>query len=340
MFAWDSMIYLLHGIAIVIVLIVIGKRLYPSHTHLFKKAQRRPKQMELAVYDNIIFPHVQVQENRVTDRQNEKPAEQGSEQTHMEIFLRTSIQEGQLSLHYQPQYNLQIGSLRGFEALIRWNHPKLGSVKPMDFIPLAEETRLIIPIGEWVLQEACRALQQIAPSPSKLTISVNISAVQLMDMQFLDRVKKVLADTGLDPSRLELELTESKLISSLEMASLQLKNLQLLGIQVALDDFGIGYSSLNYLRKLPFDIIKIDKCFIDDIGQIHEQEVFSSMIQLIKQLRYKIVAEGIESYDQLSFLKKVNCDFAQGYLFSEPVPEDQLYALIHSANDAGISIVK
>ncbi|WP_373232194.1 putative bifunctional diguanylate cyclase/phosphodiesterase [Cohnella sp.] len=270
----------------------------------------------------------------------EKQSKQIRERTLMEFYLGTAIKESQLTLHYQPQYDLQTGSLRGFEALLRWNHPEIGTVMPLDFIPLAEESQLIIPIGEWTLQEACRTLQQLAPSPSMLTIAVNISALQLMDELFVERVQKVLTKTGLSPNRLELELTESKLTSSFDMAERQLKKLQRLGVQLALDDFGIGYSSMDYLRKLPFNIIKIDKSFIDDIGQTHERDVTGFMIQFIKQLRYKIVAEGIESYDQLTFLKRVNCDFAQGYLFGRPMPKDQLPALIQSVNEAGNSVEK
>ena len=271
------------------------------------------------------------------DQQSVESTEHINKRLHIESCLNTALQDNQFTLQYQPQYDLHLSTLRGFEALLRWDHPELGSVKPLDFISLAEESRLIIPIGEWVLKEACTTLVRIAPSPSELKIAVNISAVQLMDEHFIDCVQNVLQNSGLAPHRLELELTESKLLSSIEIAARQLKKLQQLGIQIALDDFGMGYSSLNYLRKLSFDLIKIDKSFIDDIQQLHEQDITGSMIQFIKQLRYKIVAEGIESYTQLSYLKKMNCDYVQGYLFSKPVPEDQLSALILSANEGGIS---
>lgn len=276
----------------------------------------------------------------ISDQQPVESSNQASELSRIVSGLNTALQDNQFTLQYQPQYDLQLSTLRGFEALLRWNHPELGSVKPLDFIPLTEESRLIIPIGEWVLKEACTTLERIAPSPSELKIAVNISAVQLMDENFVDRVQNILNNSGLASHRLELELTESKLLSSLQIAERQLKKLQQLGIQVALDDFGIGYSSLNYLRKLPFNIIKIDKSFIDDIEQSPDRDITGSMIQFIKQLRYKIVAEGIESYVQLSFLKKVNCDYVQGYLFSRPVSEDRLSAMIHSTSVAARIAVK
>ncbi|MCD9021854.1 putative bifunctional diguanylate cyclase/phosphodiesterase [Cohnella silvisoli] len=259
---------------------------------------------------------------------HEKLNEQIRYRSLIEVNLRTALQNNQLFLHYQPQYELQSGALRGFEALLRWDHPELGAIPPSDFIPIAEETRLILPIGEWVLRQACETMLRVAEYPSDHTISVNISAVQLMDEQFPEQVTQILAQSGLAAQRLELELTETALMSSLDLAERQLRKLQALGLRLALDDFGTGYSSLSYLRRLPFHLIKIDKSFIQDIGHSLEQEVTGSIIQFIKQLRYSIVAEGLESYDQLVYLKKCQCDYVQGNLLSKPLPEDQLRTLI------------
>ncbi len=266
-----------------------------------------------------------------TAQYHEKLTEQIRHRTLIEVYLRTALQEGQLSLHYQPQYELQTGTLRGFEALMRWNHPVLGSIPPCDFIPVAEETRLIIPMGEWALRQACETLQRLSPAPSNLTISVNISGIQLLDEHFPTQVSNAITGSGLLAERLELEMKESTLISSLDIAERQLKSLQKLGVRLALDDFGTDYSSMNnYLRRLPFHLIKIDKSFIQDIGNDSEQELTESMIHFIKQLRYGIVAEGLETYEQLVYMKKFRCDFGQGYLFSKPLPDDQLPSLIQA----------
>ncbi|WP_233566626.1 putative bifunctional diguanylate cyclase/phosphodiesterase [Cohnella endophytica] len=265
-----------------------------------------------------------------TVQYHEKLSEHIRQRTLIEVYLRTALQENQLLLHYQPQYELHTGALRGFEALLRWNHPELGSVSPSDFIPVAEETRLIVPIGEWVLRQACEMMKRIVPGSSSLVLSVNISGVQLLNHQFPALVSEILKETGVHPNRLELELTESTLMNSLEIAEKQLKKLQNLGVRLALDDFGTGYSSMNYLRKLPFHLIKIDKSFIQDIGNSTEREVAGSMIQFCKQLQFGIVAEGLETYEQLVYLKKYNCDYAQGYLFSKPLPEEQLLPLIEA----------
>ena len=173
-------------------------------------------------------------------------------------------------------------------------------------------------------------LQRVAPYSSNLVLSVNISGVQLMNSRFPKQVMDILKETGIPPGQLELELTESTLMSSLDVAERQLRKLKELGVRLALDDFGTGYSSLNYLRKLPFHLIKIDKSFIHDIGYATEREVAGSMIQFIKQLQYGIVAEGLETYEQLVYLKNCKCDYAQGYLFSKPIPEDQMLTLIES----------
>lgn len=250
--------------------------------------------------------------------------------TSLEKDLDFALERGQFQLHYQPQYELETGRLRGFEALIRWNHPDWGSISPAEFIPLAEETRLIIPIGEWVLKTACSMAMRMDLNDTNATIAVNVSAVQLLEPDFPDRVHEILRITGLRGERLELELTESTLVQSFEQASKQLQRIKQWGIRLALDDFGVGYSSLSYLRRMPFDLIKIDRSFIEDIGRSHDDRMTKSLIDWVKELRYGILAEGLESHDQLYWLKQWKCDYAQGYLFSKPIPEPDLQRQMRS----------
>lgn len=254
----------------------------------------------------------------------ERLTEQLRYRTSLEKDLSFALERGQFQLHYQPQYELATGKLRGFEALLRWNHPDWGAVSPAEFIPIAEESRLIVPIGEWVLKTACSMAMRMDLNDTGATMAVNVSAVQLLEPDFPDRVHEILRMTGLRGERLELELTESTLVHSFEQASKQLLRLKQWGIRLALDDFGVGYSSLSYLRRMPFDLIKIDRSFIEDIGRSHDDRVTKSIIDWVKELRYGILAEGLESHDQLYWLKQWKCDFAQGYLFSRPIPEADL----------------
>jgi diguanylate cyclase (GGDEF)-like protein len=245
--------------------------------------------------------------------------------TSLEKDLGFALERRQLELHYQPQYELASGKLRGFEALLRWQHPDWGTISPEEFIPLAEETRLIIPIGRWVLETACDMAAKLNESFPRATIAVNVSAVQLLERDFPDQVAAVLASSGLQSERLEIELTESTMVRSFEQAAEQLLLLKKLGVRLALDDFGVGYSSLSYLRRLPFDLIKIDRSFIEDIGRSRDDRMTKSIIDWVRELRYGIVAEGLESYDQLYWLRQWKCDIAQGYLFSRPMPEEDLF---------------
>jgi diguanylate cyclase (GGDEF)-like protein len=254
-----------------------------------------------------------------------KLTEQWKYRISLEKDLIYALDRNQLQLHYQPQYALDSGKLRGFEALLRWNHPEWGPISPAEFIPLAEDTRLIIPIGEWVLETACTTAMRLNLDKTGETIAVNISAIQLLEPDFPDRVFAILDRTGLPGSQLELELTESTLVRNFEQASAQLNRLKKRGIRLALDDFGVGYSSLSYLRRLPFDLIKIDRSFIEDVERFREDQIVKSIIEWIKELRYGIVAEGLESNEQLYWLKQWNCDIAQGYLFSKPIPEPDLH---------------
>ncbi|WP_123040586.1 EAL domain-containing protein [Cohnella candidum] len=244
--------------------------------------------------------------------------------TSLEKDLQFALDRNQFHLSYQPQFELETGKLRGFEALIRWNHPEWGAISPAEFIPLAEQTRLIIPIGQWVLETACEMAMKLKLNEAGATMAVNVSAVQLLEPDFPDRVAVVLRESGLQGRLLELELTETTMVQSFEKAADQLMRLKECGVRLALDDFGVGYSSLSYLRRLPFDLIKIDRSFIEDIGRSQDDRMTKSIIDWVRELRYGIVAEGLESYDQLYWLKQWKCDIAQGFLFSRPMPEEEL----------------
>ncbi|MCR8633763.1 putative bifunctional diguanylate cyclase/phosphodiesterase [Paenibacillus radicis (ex Xue et al. 2023)] len=249
--------------------------------------------------------------------------------TKLEEGLLQAVSNNELELHFQPQFNIQTGKVRGFEALLRWHHPKLGAVSPGDFIPVAEENGTILPIGLWVLRRACESYQALLMSPFPDTvISVNISALQLSDSYFPKHVSQILSETGLPPHLLELEITESMLITSIDAANIRLMELTRLGVRIALDDFGTGYSSLHYLNRLPLHLVKLDKSFIRDIGKNNEGRITKSIIRLVQDLDIQTVAEGVESYDQLYLLKTWKCDIVQGFLLSKPLREQEIAAFI------------
>ncbi len=243
------------------------------------------------------------------------------ERLKLENALRGATERDELVLHYQPLVNLKSGQVEGMEALLRWNHPELGLVPPLEFIPLAEETGLIIPIGEWVLRTACaqaRAWQNAGLPP--LRLSVNLSARQFQK-DLVGMVASVLEETGLEPKYLELELTESVVMKNPEMAVATLDALDRMGVRLSIDDFGTGYSSLSYLKRFPIDTLKVDRSFVRDIpGDADDMLITSSIIGLAHSLGIQVVAEGVETYAQLSFLRAQNCDAMQGYYFSKPLP--------------------
>jgi EAL domain-containing protein (putative c-di-GMP-specific phosphodiesterase class I) len=214
------------------------------------------------------------------------------------------------------------------EALLRWDHPEQGLVAPNRFIPVAEESGLIIPIGAWVLHEACRQLQAWrATSRSGLrgAVEVNLSARQVDHPDIIETVERILADTGLSPAHLTLEITESALMNDAAATLGVLHSLKDLGVTLAIDDFGTGYSSLSYLRRFPLDILKIDKSFVDELGVAPEgSEIVAAVINLAHALGLQVVAEGVESERQLEELQRLQCDFAQGFLFSRPVPAHEV----------------
>ncbi|MEO7068834.1 MAG: EAL domain-containing protein [Rhodanobacter sp.] len=249
------------------------------------------------------------------------------ERVEMERQLRHAIALGQLSLRYQPQTD-QFGEINGLEALLRWEHPTLGMVPPSQFIPVAEESGLIVPIGEWVMREACRCMAAWhSAGHESLTISVNVSAVQFRRGDLLETVRRVLADTQLDPTALELEITESLLLRNAVEASVNLAELRKIGVGVAIDDFGTGYSSLSYLHKLPVSRLKIDQSFVCEIGMqpptgCDEAPIIRTIIALAHNLGLTVVAEGVETGVQLDLLKSLGCDGFQGYLLHLPLTEE------------------
>ncbi|MEI8703419.1 sensor domain-containing protein [Mesorhizobium sp. ISC15] len=244
------------------------------------------------------------------------------ERRALEKDLRSALANGELFLHYQPQANV-LGQIVGFEALVRWSHKERGMIPPAEFIPLAEESGLIVPIGEWVLREACR---EAASWPNTIHIAVNLSPVQFRQGDLPGMVHSILLQSALDPTRLELEITESVLFDDFSRASSILRRLKSLGVKIALDDFGTGYSSLSYLQSFPFDKIKIDKSFVWMLQQNPQSAaIIRAIVGLGRDLSMHIVAEGVETFDQLSFLTEEGCSALQGYLIGRPYPIE-LYA--------------
>ena len=244
--------------------------------------------------------------------------------------LRNALARSEFVLHYQPQVDLRTGRMFAVEALVRWNHPKLGLISPIKFVPLAEETGLIVPIGDWVLREACRQNKawQNAGLPS-VVVSVNVSARQFRERDLANRVVRALKDSGLEAEYLELELTESLIMQDIELAVATMKDLQGLGVQLSIDDFGTGYSSLSALKTFPVARLKIDKSFVDGIlADENDMAVASAVISLGQKLNLRVIAEGVETEAQAAFLRNINCDEMQGYLFSKPLPAQEIEELL------------
>ncbi|WP_244877724.1 EAL domain-containing protein [Halobacillus kuroshimensis] len=243
----------------------------------------------------------------------------------LETGLRKAAGRGEIEIYYQPQVVIGTGDVKSFEALVRWNHRELGLVSPLDFIPLAEETKLIIPLGKWILKKACTQFKTWLDEGHELFhISVNISAVQFNDPGFVDSVKQILDETGLDPKYLDLELTES-VVQNPQTAIPFMHELKAMGIKISLDDFGTGYSSLNYLKDFPLDTLKIDKSFIQTIHKSSkDRAVVDTIIHMALNLNLNVIAEGVETPSQLDYLISRKCHQYQGYLCSAPVPHDQI----------------
>ena len=260
------------------------------------------------------------------------------ERQSLEGSLRRAIERKEFSLHYQPEVNLNTLEITGVEALIRWQHPDHGSVSPARFVPVAEDCGLILPIGSWVLYEACRQARewQDAGLPFQ-RISVNVSATELRADTFLEGIRNTLRETGLEARYLDLELTESVLMQRPESASATLQALKSIGVHIALDDFGTGYSSLSYLQQFPIDILKIDKSFVHKItANSDESSIVSAIIGMGQNLKQRVIAEGIETPQQLAFLQSRHCAEGQGYLFSPPLPATPFAHLLRTGIHSGV----
>jgi diguanylate cyclase (GGDEF)-like protein/PAS domain S-box-containing protein len=254
------------------------------------------------------------------------------ERQSIEVGLRRAVERQEFALHYQPKINLRTGAITGAEALLRWTHPTRGSVPPAQFIPIAEACGLILPIGAWVLREACRqARAWVDAGLPAMTIAVNVSAMEFQDEKFLEGVFAILSETGLDPRSLELELTESALMRHADSAASILKALRDKGVRVAIDDFGTGYSSLSYLRKFPLDALKIDQSFVNQISTAGDATtIVTAVIAMARNLELRVIAEGAETAEVVAFLRAHQCDEAQGYYFSRPVPPQQFAKLFET----------
>jgi diguanylate cyclase (GGDEF)-like protein len=253
----------------------------------------------------------------------------------LESDLRQAIEQKEFCVYYQPIVSLQTGRLAGFEALVRWNHPRRGLVSPADFIPVAEETGLIVPIGEWVLNEACARVRQWqidSPSHRSLSLSVNLSARQVAQPDLLNRIKEALENSKLNPHCLKLEITESVVMENAEAAAQMFKQLRALGVQLSIDDFGTGYSSLSYLHRFPLNYLKIDRSFVMRLTTDNDNAIVRTISTLARNLGMEVIAEGIETEEQFQQLKMLGCEYGQGFLFSRPVGNDDVEHLL--AQDA------
>lgn len=254
----------------------------------------------------------------------------------LESDLRFAVKRNELAMFYQPLISLKDGEIIGFEALLRWHHQKRGFVSPAQFIPIAEDSGLIIPITAWILQETTRQIaewQKLAPVYQNLMVSVNISGKHLDKESLIDDVQIALNSSKLSPSSLKLEITESAAMENAEKTIIILQELKKLGVQLSIDDFGTGYSSLSYLHRLPFDTLKIDRSFVNSVGENGENsEILQTIISLAKNLRMRVIAEGIETESQLALLQNLGCNYGQGYLLSKPQPKEIMEEMLYQRN--------
>ncbi len=301
----------------------VGVSIYPEDG---SNAEALIKNAETAMY--------QAKENGRQSYQFFRPAMNvlAVERQSIEEHLRRALERNEFALHYQPKICLATGDIVGAEALIRWTHPTRGAVPPLQFIPVAEDCGLISPIGAWVLREACTQTQAWSDAGlPRMTIAVNVSAVQFMQESFLHDLFAILHETGLEPGCLELELTERALMKRADLAAPILSTLRAEGVRVSIDDFGTGYSSLSYLRKFSVDALKIDQSFVRQITTVPDETVIiRTIISMARSLNLRVVAEGVETQEQLDFLKSQQCDEAQGYYFSRPVPPRQFVDFLRS----------
>jgi EAL domain-containing protein (putative c-di-GMP-specific phosphodiesterase class I) len=250
----------------------------------------------------------------------------------LETDLRQAIEQRHFRLHYQPIYSLAEGRIVELEALLRWQRPGYGLVPPGDFIGVAEETGIIVPIGRWVIEEACRQLAEWHaqfPTEPPLTVSVNLSARQFQHRELVADIQRALAAVNLAPRYLKLEITESTAMLDAEATVAKLRTLKDLGVQLAIDDFGTGYSSLAYLKRFPIDSLKIDRSFVDAVGHdVQDTAIVQCVVALAKTLRLNVTGEGVENEDQATHLRGLGCQRGQGYLFARPLPAAQITELV------------
>ena len=248
----------------------------------------------------------------------------------IEHGLRMAEQRDELRLLYQPKIELGQRTITGLEALVRWHHPSLGLISPSRFIPIAEETGLIVPIGEWVIRTACRQIQDWREEGFDLRVAVNLSARQFRQRNLAQTINRILSESGVPPEYLEIEITESDVMENAESAIATLDQLKSRGMSISIDDFGTGYSSLSYLKRFPLDILKIDRSFVRDIpADGDDAAIVEAIIALARSLDIKVVAEGVETESQVEFLNRSGCDFAQGYFFSPPVTPEEIRKLLN-----------
>jgi diguanylate cyclase (GGDEF)-like protein len=260
----------------------------------------------------------------------------------LERDMRRAVERGEFFLQYQPIVSLATGSLRGFEALVRWQHPERGLIPPAEFIPIAEETGMIIPLGKWVLGEACRQMsrwQKLSSLDGPLPVSVNLSGKQFLQPDLLEQIQEVLRETGLDPRGLKLEITETVVMENIETATHTLEQLRALGVELSIDDFGTGYSSLSYLQRFPVSTLKIDRSFISRMSESDgTAEIVRTIAKLAQTMGMDVVAEGVETESQRAQLRDFECELGQGYYFSRPMDgEDAEALLLHSFPHVGLA---
>ncbi|HMF56180.1 MAG TPA: EAL domain-containing protein, partial [Pyrinomonadaceae bacterium] len=253
----------------------------------------------------------------------------------METDLRRAVDRQEFFLEYQPIVELKTGKVHGFEALVRWQHPERGMISPLDFIPVAEENGLIIPLGKWVLREACQQLrrwQEQLSDNSSFNLSVNLSSRQFSQPDLVEQIAETIKETAVNPKGLKLEITESMVMENIDTAVDMLMRLRSLNVEISLDDFGTGYSSLSYLHRFPINTLKIDRSFVSRMTESSENaEIVRTIATLARSLEMDVVAEGIEKERQFEQLKALNCEYGQGYLFSEPVAYDEAFRLLLEA---------